>query len=289
MRKIIIMKRIILPFVLGALLVSCSRDEAGVEAVVAPQEPVLEKVFVKSIQKEGEEEKEVFTYDEAKHEILAITDIDEDGVEYAKRTFVYNDKSQIISSEYVNEEERIQDTYHYHNDGTLRQSVSVLKNEDLGKDETITRNYDYSTAGKVLVLHKHEDIANGRVKELTYTYTLNNKQVAERFVKYTDDFSVQSVYEYDTTAKTPFSNVKGLAALMLVEGFNDQDGGFGLEKNVLRVNEKMIETYGSTEKTFRNIWTYNDNKYPTKKEVETHSTLRGNPIKINTGVYIYEY
>lgn len=61
------------------------------------------------------------------------------------------------------------------------------------------------------------------------------------------------------------------------------------KKNVVRVNEKTIETYGSTEKTFRNIWTYNDNKYPTKKEVETHSTLRGNPITINTGVYIYEY
>lgn len=288
------MKRIFLPLVLGLALVSCTRNNDDftqvVEEVVANNEitPVEEKVFLTKIKKDGEAYEWHFTYDESQNRITSVSYIDDEG-EFATRTFTYNANDQIVSSLYEDSlyGDKIENTYSYDTEGRLVASISVSVNEY--GTETTTRNYNYNTEGKVIVSNSVED-EYGDVSEQTYTYTLNGKgQVIERLNE-TGTTIFKETYVYDDVNKTPFANVRGLSALMLVEGMeghHNQDEGFGVISNLVSVKREEIDTYGTTESNIVNEWIYNENGYPTQRK---ESSVRvGSSINVPAKTYIYEY
>lgn len=283
------MKKIFLPLVLGLALVSCSRDNDDFTGLVNNEVvPMEEKVFLTKIKKDGEAYEWHFTYDESQNRITSVSYIDDEG-EFATRTFTYNTNDQIVSSLYEDSlyGDKIENTYSYDAEGRLVASVSVSVNEY--GTETTTRNYNYNTEGKVIVSNSVED-EYGDVSEQTYTYTLNGKgQVIERLNE-TGSTIFKETYVYDDVNKTPFANVRGLSALMLVEGMEghySQDEGFGVISNVLTIKEEIIEKYGTIETNVSNQWSYNEKGYPIQR-IENRVRV-GSNINIPAKTYTYEY
>lgn len=290
------MKKIILSLMaFGLFLASCNRnnDDIITETVSSVENnettPTMENIFLTKIKKGGDVYEWHFTYDEDNHKISKISFVDDEG-EYATRTFTYNDKDQIISSVYENPIDELKDeiTYSYDAQGRLISSMEL--SSDGFVTETISRTYSYEADNKVIV--NQSTNYDGEITENVYTYTLNDKgQVITKESTAEDGVITRTTYTYDEVNKTPFANVKGLSALLLVEGFDeakeDQDEGLAAINNIIEIKEEQIGTYGTVETNVSQRWTYNEKGYPIQR-IESRERV-GVSINLPTKTYTYEY
>lgn len=269
------MKKLILPFVLGAMLISCSRDNDDVATTPNPENPttatetpvLLTKLV--NVEENGDVEITNFEYDGDK--LTKIYGGYTGGGWSHESVITYTGDliTSIKGKDTGGEEET---TLTYDEQKRLKQVVNIDKEPT--RITTITRNYTHNADGTVVVreIEKTENINSpfpNTETEKTMTYTVVNGLITK--VEHNENGSVSTdIYTYDDK-NAPLKNIRGIKEAIF-EFFGEGAISF-LPHNMTSFKE------GSGTDTYE--YKYNDENYPVKA---TATNPQGN---VETYEYFY--
>lgn len=253
------MKKLILPFVLGAMMVSCSRDNDDAGLTPNPNNPttpaetpvLLTKVV--NTEEDGSIETTHFEYDGDK--LVKIYGGYGAG-SWSHESIITYDRGLITSvkgKDSNNGEDET--TLTYDEQKRLKQVVNIDKEPT--RVTTITRNYTHNADGTVVVREiEKTDYTNpaetDREEEKIITYTVENGLITKEETNERGVLST-SVYTYDDK-NAPFKNVRGLKEAMFE--FVGDVIVTGVVHNMTSITQGAhIDTY---------TYEYNDKNYPKK-------------------------
>lgn len=260
------MKKLILPFVLGAMLISCSRDNDDVAATPNPENPttatetpvLLTKLV--NVEEDGSIETTHFEYDGDK--LTKIYGGYESGSWSHESVITYTgDLITSIKGKTSNNEGE-ETIFDYDEQNRLKTVTETIKGSSA--TYTNTRHYTHNVDGTVVVREvKKTDYINASLsdteKEKTMTYTVVNGLITK--IEYNENGSISTeFYTYDDKNGS-FKNIRGIKEVMFE--FVDDVITTGVVHNVTSITQGAdIDTY---------TYEYNDKNYP--KKVTATNTL----------------
>lgn len=256
------MKKLILPFVLGAMMVSCSRDndDAGLtpnpnNPTTPAETPVLLTKIVDT-DENGDVETTQFEYDGDKLTKMSISE--RNGTEAYEAVYTYTGDLITFIKQKEGDGETSETTLAYDDQKRLKTSTEISRGNTTVS--TYTRHYTHNADGTVVVreIRKREHI-NGSFpnteSEKTITYTIVNGLITK--VENTEGGHTSTdVYTYDDK-NAPFKNVRGLKEAMFE---------FVGDVIVTGVVHNMTSSVEGQD-TFTYTYEYNDKNYPKKATV----------------------
>lgn len=263
------MKKLILPFVLGAMMVSCSRDNDDAGLTPNPNNPttpaetpvLLTKVV--NTEENGDVETTQFEYDGDKVTKISISA--RNGTEAYEAVYTYTGDLITFIKQKEGDGETSETTIAYDDQKRLKTSTKISRGNTTVS--TYTRHYTHNADGTVVVreIRKREYI-NGSFpnteSEKTITYTIVNGLITK--VENTESgYTSTDVYTYDDK-NGPLKNIRGIKELVL-ENFDD-GGVSSLKHNYTSVV--------SGQETYSYSYEYNANGYP-KKVTAAYPNGRG--------------
>lgn len=256
------MKKLILPFVLGAMMVSCSRDNDDAGLTPNPNNPTTPAetpvLLTKVVNTEENGDVETLNYEYNGDKLARIYGSYENGVSPYEAIYTY--RGDLITSikEKEGDGETSETTLDYDDQKRLKQVVKTSK--ETTHIETITRYYTHNADGTVVVreIEKTEYInvpLPNTETELIITYTVRNGLITK--VENTEGgYTSTDVYTYDDK-NAPFKNVRGIKEAMF-EFFGE--GAISVLPHNMISSEEGQDTFTYT-------YVYNDKNYPKKATV----------------------
>lgn len=256
------MKKLILPFVLGAMMVSCSRDNDDAELTQNPNQPntpaetpvLLTKVV--NTEENGHIEITQFEYDGDK--LVKMSSGYEAGTWSTENIITYTGDLITFTKDRDSRNEEGETTYTYDSQKRLKTVIETSRNSN--RAHTTTRNYTHNADGTVVVRE---------IKKTDYTDPQRTDTEIEKIITYTvvnglitkveenaNGVISTSVHTYDDK-NGPLKNVRGIKEIVF-ELFNERAISSLPHNRVSSVEGQDRATY---------TYEYNDNNYPKKVNV----------------------
>lgn len=285
------MKKMILPFVLGVMMISCSRDNDNTEISPNPINSAETPVLVTGINVDGEDDDIRTSIKYNGNKIQEWTVTNSAGIQTDRMVFQY--EGDLIKSIENTEADgdKVTWTFTYKGD-KLDNSVNVYTGKNSKGEElktTTTRSYVYNDNNNQVVVSQNKKSVNlsnssyNSENNETFTYILSDGLIT-RIVRNPSNGVSEDINEiiYDGR-KSPFKNITGVGNLV-IEWYNFVR--HGVFQNMLKEEVVTTVKYGLSPKTYRNdyAYEYNSDNYPTK---QVQKMLFEGKEEITTTTYTY--
>lgn len=261
------MKKLILPFVLGAMMVSCSRDNDDAGLTPNPNNPttpaetpvLLTKVV--NTEEDGSIETTHFEYDGDK---LVKTYGGYDNGSWSHENIITYKEGLITFIKNKEGDEEGETTYTYDSQNRLKTVIETSKDDE--RVYTSTRNYTHNADGTVVVKESQKtDYINpthtDTEEEKIITYTVENGLIKKEETN-NKGFIYAHTYTYDDK-NAPLKNIRGIKPLIF-EFFGDGSVSVMANNITSSTLDGYVETY---------TYDYNDKGYPKKMiATDNHTT-----------------